>query len=393
MRVVIALASSSRQLSGVQRHAINVARCLLTTSDVSAVHLIAAPWQQEFLEDCVQDSDGRLSIHSAAIGESALSRNRWYYTRLPQLAAELKVDIAHLAYPAPVKTKAFPCPAVVTLHDLYPYDIQENFGFPKVLFNRLVLGQCLSGVDAVACVSHGTLSRMRHFYPGLAEAKAVVISNCVESYSAATGDSSFLKTGEKPFLLCVAQHRRNKNILFLLRIFKRMLSSGQLSRETRLVIIGIPGPETKRILHFLAAEDLTSNVKLVSGVSEAELQWCYRNCELLLAPSIVEGFGLPIAEALLAGCRIICSDLPVFREVGGDHCRYIPLGSAAEQAFVDAICHALSQPVPAPVSLPQLSASVIGNQYMKLYQSLQLQERRGCADLRPASMQDTQRKA
>ena len=49
MKIVIALTSSSGQLSGVQRHAINLARCLLTRQEITAVHLISAPWQQEFV--------------------------------------------------------------------------------------------------------------------------------------------------------------------------------------------------------------------------------------------------------------------------------------------------------------------------------------------------------
>ena len=56
-----------------------------------------------------------------------------------------------------------------------------------------------------------------------------------------------------------------------------------------------------------------------------ELQWCYRKCELLLAPSSIEGFGLPVAEALLAGCRIVCSDILAFRELEGKNCHYVPL--------------------------------------------------------------------
>ena len=58
-------------------------------------------------------------------------------------------------------------------------------------------------------------------------------------------------------------------------------------------------------------------VMLVSGISDAEMQWCYRNCDLLLAPSTIEGFGLPVAEALLAGCRIVCSDIPPFVKWAG----------------------------------------------------------------------------
>ena len=64
-------------------------------------------------------------------------RNLWYYNQLPAIVRRLKETVVHFAYPAPVNRHALGCPAVVTLHDLYPYDIPSNFGFPKVLFNRL----------------------------------------------------------------------------------------------------------------------------------------------------------------------------------------------------------------------------------------------------------------
>ena len=57
----------------------------------------------------------------------------------------------------------------------------------------------------------------------------------------------------------------------------------------------------------------------------------------LSAPSITEGFGLPVAEALLAGCRVVCSDIPAHREVGDGHCRFVALQRNAEDALLEAI--------------------------------------------------------
>ena len=245
MKIVIALTSSSGQLSGVQRHAINLARCLLTRQEITAVHLIAAPWQQEFVYDAAPRNDARLHLHTAPIRNNSLSRNAWYYLELPRIASRLQADLVHLGYPTPLRKGAYYCPTVVTLHDLYPYDVPENFGFPKVLFNQLVLRQCLQMVDAIACVSRTTLARLQSIEPRLALAKAVVIYNSVEPLPQVSASSPLPLWNGEPFLLCVAQHRRNKNILFLLRVFEGLLRTGKLSPQTRLVIVGIPGPETQ----------------------------------------------------------------------------------------------------------------------------------------------------
>jgi glycosyltransferase involved in cell wall biosynthesis len=370
MKVVIALTSSSGQLSGVQRHAINLARCLLTRDEITAVHLIAAPWQQDFVRDAAPRTDARLHLHTASVRNNSFSRNLWYYAKLPRLAARLDADIVHLAYPTPMARNAYHCPTVVTLHDLYPYDVPANFGFPKVLFNQLVLHRCLRMVDAIACVSNSTLARLEGIEPRLALAKAAVIHNCVAPQSRVSATSPLPNWSGEPFLLCVAQHRRNKNLLFLLQVFERLLRTRAVARGTRLVIVGIPGPETNAILHFIAVTGIADRVVLLNGLSDEELQWCYRNSALLLAPSFIEGFGLPVAEALLAGCQVICSDIAAFREVGADRCLYIPLDAQAEQTFCEVVCAAMGQPSPQPVALPQLSASFIAEQYLQLYRSL-----------------------
>jgi glycosyltransferase involved in cell wall biosynthesis len=353
----------------VQRHAINLARCLLTRAEITAVHLIAAPWQQVFVHDSAQTDDARLHFHTAHVRNSSLSRNLWYYVDLPRIAAQLNADIVHLGYPTPLNKSAYHCPTVVTLHDLYPYDVPENFGFPKVWFNRFVLQRCLQAVDAIACVSTSTLTVLEGREPRLALAKAIVVHNCVEPQSRISTSSPLPQWNGEPFLLCVAQHRRNKNILFLLRVFKRLLHDEHIVKGTRLVIVGIPGPETNAILRYLAEARIADHVVLLNGLSEEQLQWCYSNAELLLAPSLVEGFGLPVAEALLAGCRVICSDIPAFRELG-DCCHYIPLNAAAEQNFALAVCNAIHERPRTHVVLPRLSAPFIAEQYLQLYRSL-----------------------
>ena len=383
MRIVVALASSSGQLSGVERHALNLASCLLTRPEVAAVHLVAAPWQRSFVEDAGLSSNPRLHSHEAPIGNSAISRNLWLYAGLPSLAARLNADIVHLAYPVPLRRRAFACPVVATLHDFYPYDIPENFGFPKVLFNRAVLRQCLSEADAIACVSASTLTRLNRFDARLARKKARVLHNAVQPPASPTPEAPVPNLEPKhPFLLCVAQHRRNKNILLVLRALKRLLRRGHLSPRAKLLIVGIRGPETPAIESFIAAHGLSRQVLLLNGIPEAQLQWCYRHCMALLAPSIVEGFGLPIAEGLIAGCRIVCSDIPAFRELAADSCHFFSLGLGEEENFAGAICAALKQPRPDPIDLPQFAADAIAADCMSLYRSLPPSSLRGDLPLR-----------
>jgi len=370
MRLVLVAVSANSQLSGVTRHAANLTRCLLTHSDIEAVHAIVAPWEHRLLRDAVAMEDPRLHIHCVHLDNFSQARNLWYYFDLHSIARQMHADVVHLSCPAPLNRRKLHCPAVVTVHDLYPWDIPDNFGFPKVFLNRRILRQCLRAADALACVSNATMEQLRKWESADIASKAVKIYNCVEESRARVGRSPLMRTQSVPFLLCVAQHRRNKNVILALRTLRRLLREKEVRPETLMVIVGIPGPETESIHRYIEDAHLSSNVLLLSGISEAELQWCYRNCEVLLAPSLMEGFGLPVAEGLLAGSRIVCSDIAPFRELGGDHCRYFALGEREEEAFARAIRAALREHRRGPMALPQVSGRVIAGEYMALYRRL-----------------------
>jgi glycosyltransferase involved in cell wall biosynthesis len=367
MKILIAAASFSSHISGLQRHAFNVVRCLLPQPEISAVHLVVAPWQRELVQAAGLDPGTRLTTHIAEMEPSSFSRNLWYYRQLPALAASLHADIVHLSYPMPVNAASFACPTVVTLHDLYPYEIPVNFGFPKFIFNRLILQQCLRNVDVIACVSEITKVRLRQYAAPTTWQKAVRIYNCVEAEPLCAMESPIPDWQGEPFLLCVAQHRRNKNIPLLIRTFDRLLRSGQVDPGMKLAVIGIAGPETQSIYRLASNRGLGGSVHFLEGLSEPELQWCYARCEALVAPSMTEGFGLPVAEALLVGCRVVCSDIPAHREVGDGHCRFVALRKNAEEMLAEAIAATLREPAKAPILLPQFSSSLLAKQYMSLY--------------------------
>lgn len=369
MRIVIAAASFASNISGLQRHAINVARCLLPRPEIETLHFVVAPWQRGLIEASDLRAHPRLAVHVAEMGRGSLARNLWYLRGLPILAKRLRADLVHLTYPMPVNAAAFPCPTLVTLHDLYPFEIPMNFGFPKFIFNRLVLRQCLRSVDAVACVSEATKTRLKQYLPSAAE-NAVRIYNCVELEQQSRFEPPIPDLRDEPFLLCIAQHRRNKNLALLIRTYRWLLRSGQIPRNTRLVIVGIGGPETHRVHQLVSDFDLIRSVYFLEGLPEPQLQWCYQNCEALIAPSITEGFGLPVAEGILAGCRIVCSDIPAHREIGDGRCRFVKLDKNAEQKLAVAIAETLLDPAPPPALLPELSGPVLAKQYIGLYRRL-----------------------
>jgi glycosyltransferase involved in cell wall biosynthesis len=370
VKIMVTAASFSSEISGIQRHAFNLVRSLLRRPEISQVDLVVAPWQTKLVHTTGIGRDARLKTYVADMEKGSLSRNSWYYRKLPLLVAQLHPNLVHLTYPVPIDAGSLSCPTVLTLHDLYPYEIPQNFRFPQVIVNRLILKQCLRNVDAIACVSDTTMASMRQYVATSIQEKAVRIYNCVEPEPQRIVRPPIPGWLGQPFLLCIAQHRRNKNIVLLLQAFHRLLVASSIPPAMKLVVVGIEGPETRRIRQLIADLGLSSCVFLLQGLSEPELQWCYARCEALVVPSKAEGFGLPVAEALMVGCRVICSDIPALREIGGMHCHYVALGTDEEEALATAIWRTLQEPPKGPVSLPHLSAEVLARQYLDLYQQL-----------------------
>lgn len=367
MKIMVTAASFSSEISGIQRHAFNLVRCLLRRPEISRVDLVVAPWQTKLARTVGIKRDMRLKTHVADMQMGSLSRNYWYYRGLPSLVAQVQPDLLHLSYPVPIDARSLHCPTVLTLHDLYPYEIPENFRFPQVLVNRFILKHCLANVDAIACVSDTTMACLRNYASPSTCEKALRIYNCVEPEPQRIVRSPIPAWQGQPFLLCVAQHRRNKNVVLLMKAFHRLMRASAISPTMKLVVVGIEGPETQRIREVISDLGLGPCVCLLRGITEAELQWCYTRCEALVVPSMTEGFGLPVAEALLVGCRVLCSDIASLREIGGTHCRYVALGIDEEEALADAIRMTLEEPRKEPVSLPHLGADVLARQYLDLY--------------------------
>lgn len=365
MNLLITAISSATGPSGICRHAYNLVRCAASGNEVFQITLALGSWQESYFRSSFDFDKVPVKIASFDIPNDAFGRNMWYLRELPKLAEEVAADIVHLSFPVPIRRNAMRCPVVVSLHDLYPYDEPGNFGFPKVFFNRVFLQQCLKEADCVACVSEITLSRLKMRFPRVAHRKSVVVHNCVTIDS----NKSVIPSGQRrKFALMVAQHRANKNIPLALRAFAELLQRRRRDEHLSLLLVGNHGPETVAIRSLIKQYSLEASVELIERVSDGELRWMYENCEFLMAPSSMEGFGLPIVEGLFCGCRVVCSDIPSFREIGGDACHYFDLHAESDSsAMVEAICNALAEPARPAKRLARFLIENVAKEYMALY--------------------------
>ena len=368
MNLLITAISSAIGPSGICRHAYNLVRCAASRGEAIQVTLALGKWQEFYFRNSFNLNPMMVTIVSVDISNDAFARNMWYLRELPKLADEVAADIVHLSFPVPIRRGVMPCPVVVSLHDLYPYDEPNNFGFPKVFFNRVFLQQCLKEVDCVACVSETTLCRLKMRFPRFVHRKSVVVHNCVTIDS----NNPVSPAGKRyKFVLVVAQHHPNKNIPLALKAFEELLQRKMIDQRALLLLVGNQGPETAAILSLIEQRSLEASVELIDGVSDGELRWLYENCEFLMVPSSMEGFGFPIVEGLFCGSRVVCSDLPAFREIGGDACHYFDLHAKSDSsAMIEAVGNALARPARPATRLERFLPENVAREYAALYSQL-----------------------
>ncbi|TVP62271.1 MAG: glycosyltransferase family 1 protein [Nodularia sp. (in: Bacteria)] len=367
MHILIAALHRPSNPTGVCRHAANLAQCLADTPEVSKVTLIVGAWQKHYFELFFHSK--KIQLISVDIKNSSLVRNIWFLFGLPKLVKRLSPDIVHLSFPFPFLRSLFSSPVVSTIHDLYPYEKPEVFGYPNVIFNRLFLKQCIENSDGLTCVSQSTLSSLNSYFPHLPLSKEITaIYNYVDFSHIAPQPPVGLDIGDNnSFLLCVAQHRKNKNIDLLLQTFSLLKKDGYLQDANQLIIVGNTGPETESLFNLIHNLSLQEQVLLIHDIKDNELCWLYQKCKLFIAASSQEGFCLPLAEALYFSSQVVCSDIPIFREIAGSSCCYCDLQDNAVKNLSQAIICALEQPINITTDDFRFSKLEVAHQYLKFY--------------------------
>ena len=113
-----------------------------------------------------------------------------------------------------------------------------------------------------------------------------------------------------------------KNHLLALQALNRLLTQSQ-GNDVQILILGRDGWNSQPFKDMYVQEStLNGHVLWIQDADDEELQWAYQNANALLYPSMMEGFGLPIIEAAHFELPILCSDIPVFREIAGNGATY-----------------------------------------------------------------------
>ncbi len=151
-------------------------------------------------------------------------------------------------------------------------------------------------------------SKITVTYPGIKMLNGKNMSKVLEKYQI-----------KKPYLLFVGTIQPRKNIVRLIEAFSQIVNN----RNLQLTIVGRPGWMYEEIYKAPQKYGVKDKVKFLDNVSEEDLPYFYQNALCFILPSLYEGFGLPILEAMQNGCPVITSNISSMPEAGGEAALYV----------------------------------------------------------------------
>lgn len=167
-----------------------------------------------------------------------------------------------------------------------------------------------------------------------------------------------LATDPTPLFLSVGTIEPRKAYPVALAAFEKLWAQGC---DARYVIVGRPGWKTDVLQKTLRQHpERDRRLFWLADASDGDLRLLYRRARALVFPSFVEGFGMPLVEAAHYGVPAIASDIPVFREIGGDHVRYFPAldAEALAQAIRDSLTETVRPSAPATIGWRDAATTV-----------------------------------
>jgi glycosyltransferase involved in cell wall biosynthesis len=282
----------------------------------------------EFISLQHRDQLRPLAIAPNVIRRTALTppHHRFEQWTLPLEVLLARPSVLHCPdFIAPLRR---PCPAVVTIHDLafmhYPEILDEAasayYGQVKANAPR---------AEAIIAVSEATRQDIAQFLDIPIEQIDVIYEAAAPLYTQLelrVGEARVLNgipVEADTFMLFVSTLEPRKNLPTLLQALRICLDR-KPEAGYRLVVVGRRGWRDEAIFNAVRDLKLGEHVLFAGGVGQYDLRWLYNACRMYINPSLYEGFGLPLLEAMACGAACLAAATSSLPEIGGDAAIYVP---------------------------------------------------------------------
>lgn len=225
----------------------------------------------------------------------------------------------HVGHPFTIRRirRVFGARTVCFIHDLIPIDYPEYCRSLSEARHRRAIDHLEELFDAAIVNSETTAQSLRNYLANHSNGREsnLKIRVALPGVRAFPKPESVTAPGERPYFVMLATIEPKKNHMLVLNLWARLAVT--TAQPPELIVIGALGWGNEAVVRMLERSPrLRGIVTWRKRMADSDIGKLLQGARALLAPSWVEGFGLPLAEALATGTPAICSDIPAFREVG-----------------------------------------------------------------------------
>lgn len=315
LNVLIDFSQLPIQKVGVGVYGLNL---ILNLEDRPNIHyFVLVQDDDDSLDKCPSDFITLIKVNSNKFRKLS---NRFFLEQfyIPYLVYKHKIDVVHsLHYSFPVLAKA---KKVVTVCDMIFYKYPELHLKSKVLYFRFFIWLTTLFANKVICISESTRQDYLSYFKVPSELAAVVELGKDDSYHPDLDRQEINQLLKKyaidgEYILFIGTIEPRKNVSNLILAFERLIADGF---PHSLVVVGKKGWHYDSIFHLVKERNLTDRVIFTGFIEESEKPLFLAGASVFVYPSLYEGFGIPVLEALACGTPTITSNVSSMPEVAGD---------------------------------------------------------------------------
>jgi len=320
VRIGIDASSLPTTVAGAGKYICNLIRALAQIDHDNEYLIFAKAGTQNLFGDLPSEN-----FHFAPLPNfSRPARLLWQHCGAGLHSHHDRIDVWHgLHYSLPYFSG--PARTVSTFHDVAFFLHPHLYPRIKRLYFQQTVRRALATADAVVTVSQSTADDVRRLFngsSGFAERKLHVVHSGVEAkffshICVEQIERVKVRHGlNSPYLLFIGTFERRKNLPLLIEAFSRLRRRGQ--RNLLLALAGQPGNGRAEVERAIAQENLQDAVRCLGYVPDADILPLYHGAKLLVLPSVHEGFGFPLLEAMAGGVPVLAADNSAMRELAVD---------------------------------------------------------------------------
>jgi glycosyltransferase involved in cell wall biosynthesis len=208
-------------------------------------------------------------------------------------------------------------PTVTIVYDLVTFERSMRPNRRSLVIERLTLGPTVRRSASLLAISQATAQALRARFP--AAGKRTVVATLGVTPPLQPDAAGLARLPAPGFVLAVGTLEPRKNLPRLIAAYSSL--DEELQQRHPLVVVGAAGWETSETLRAL--HSLGERCTVLGYVSDEALGELYRRCAVFCYPSLGEGFGLPVLEAMATGAAVVTSQISSLPEVGGDAVEYV----------------------------------------------------------------------